>query len=262
MLDTVKKLAVNMLTGASVVTSLFLIGVGYCDFINPIDSPSLACLGLLFPFFIAANLLMLIVMLIFKWKRALIPVIGFALAYGPIRTYFPIHLKKDVPEDCVKVLSYNVCGYGGNYRYEKALDTIIAYVQHIDPDIVCLQEDHRAKGGNPVEAWKNVYPYNDTTIVSSASAAAINVIGVHTRFPIIRKERIQYESTSNGSVAYYLKAGQDTIIVINNHLEHTHLTSADRDNYKKVIRGGMEREDAEEEALHIIDQLGIGMSRR
>jgi len=262
MLDTVKKLAVNMLTGASVVTSLFLVGVGYSDYINPVDFPSLACLGLLFPFFIVANLLMLIVMLIFKWKRALIPIIGFALAYGPIRTYFPIHAKKEVPEECIKIVSYNVCGYGGNYRYEKAVDTIVSYVQRIDPDIVCLQEDHGGKGGNPVEAWKNIYPYNDTTVVSSISADVINAIGIHTRFPIIRKERIQYESTNNGSVAYYLQAGQDTIIVINNHLEHTHLTTADRDNYKKVIRGGMERADAEEEALHIIDQLGIGMSKR
>lgn len=251
-----------MLTGACAMTSLFLIGIGYSDYINPVSHPTLACLGLLFPFFIVANLIMLFVMLIFKWKRAVIPIIGFVIAYGPIRTYIPLHIKKDVPEGCVKILSYNVCGYGGNYRYEKAVDTITSYIQRIDPDIVCLQEDHGGKGGNPVEAWKKIYPYNDTTHVSKPQAVNINAIGIHTRFPIIRKERIQYESDYNGSVAYFLQWGQDTLIVINNHLESTHLSTDDRTRYKQVIKGDMERDAAEAEIHILINRLGASMAKR
>ena len=262
MLDAIKKIAVNMLTGASIVTSLFLIAVGYSDRLSPVDHPLLACLGMAFPFFILANLLMLFLMLIFKWKRVWVPIFGFALAYVPIRTYIPLHFSRDVPQDCIKVLSYNVCGYGGNYRYEKAVDTVASYIRRIDADIVCLQEDHGGKGGNPVEALAQIYPYNDTTQLSPGGAPLVNCLGIHTRYPIIRKERLPMESQANGSVAYFLQVGADTLIVINNHLEATHLSVSDRNRYKQVIKGEMEREAAEEEAVSIIERLGDSMAKR
>lgn len=262
MLDTIKKMAVNMLTGAAATTALLLIGVGYSDLIDPAAHPKLACVGMLFPFFLIANLIMMFVMLIVQWKRLWVPILGFVLAYGPTRTYIPLHIAGEKPEHSLLVLSYNVCGYGGNYRYEKAVDTITAYVQRLNPDIVCLQEDHGGKGGNPVKAWEKIYPYNDTTHVNIPEAKTINAIGIHTRYPIIRKERIPYPAYANGSVAYFLQTGHDTLIVINNHLEHTHLTTADREHYRQVIKGDMEHQAAEEQARHLIDKLAEGMALR
>ena len=262
MLDVVKKIAVNALTGVSVIVALLLIFVGFSDHLNPVNYPLMACLGMAFPFFLVANLMMLIIMLIFKWRRAWVPILGFALAYVPIRTYIPLHFSRDIPQDCIKVLSYNVCGYGGNYRYEAAVDTVANYIKRIDADIVCLQEDHGGKGGNPVEALAQIYPYNDTTQVSLAGLPAVNCVGIHTRYPIIRKERLPMESKTNGSVAYFLQVGSDTLIVINNHLEATHLSKDDRYRYKQVIKGEMGRDAAEEEATLLIERLGNSMSKR
>ncbi|MBQ8464206.1 MAG: endonuclease/exonuclease/phosphatase family protein [Prevotella sp.] len=263
MLDSIKKIAVNMLTGACAMTSLLLVAVGFSDHVDPVDYPSLACLGMTFPFFVVANLVMLIVMLLFKWKRAWVPLLGFAFAYVPIRTYLPIHARAELPDSCIKVMSYNVCGYGGNYKYEKGVDTVAAYIRRIDPDIVCLQEEQFfGSGSNPVEVMKTIYAYNDTTLLTPPDVEYANILGIHTRYPILKKERLAYTSECNGSVAYFLQVGQDTLIVINNHLESTHLSTDDRDHYKQVINGDMERQAAGEEALHILDQLGVGMLKR
>ena len=262
MLDAIKKIAINMLTGAGAVTAFLLIAVGYSDHISPVDHPSLACLGLTFPFFIVANLLMLLVLLLFKWQRAWVPILGFALAYVPIRTFMPLHISQEQPENSLKILSYNVCGYGGNYKYEKGVDTVANYIRHIDADIVCLQEDHGGKGGNPVKALAEIYPYNDTTQLTPTGVPFVNCVGIHSRYPIIRKERLPFDSQSNGSVAYFLQLDSDTLLVINNHLESTHLSTNDRNRYKQVIKGDMKRDSAEVEARFIIDKLGGAMAKR
>ena len=263
MLDHVKKAFVGMLTGASVVTALLMVAVGYSDHIHPesFPEPLLACIGLTFPFFIVANIISLVVLLLVRWKLSIIPIVGFALAYVPIRTYFPINVTSDGPDDCIKIVTYNVCGFGGNYRYEKAVDTVANYLRRIDADIVCLQEVQGGKGGNGFQKMKEIYPYCDSTKLS-LSEVLVNALGIFTRYPIIRKEIIDYQSSCNGSVAYYLQVNEDTIIVINNHLEATHLSSDQRKRYKEVLKGEMEQDEAEEEMIMIFEKLADNMRKR
>ena len=263
MLDHVKKAFVGMLTGASVVTALLMVAVGYSDHIHPesFPEPLLACIGLTFPFFIVANIISLVVLLLVRWKLSIIPIVGFALAYVPIRTYFPINVTSDGSDDCIKIVTYNVCGFGGNYRYEKAVDTVANYLRRIDADIVCLQEVQGGKGGNGFQKMKEIYPYCDSTKLS-LSEVLVNALGIFTRYPIIRKEIIDYQSSCNGSVAYYLQVNEDTIIVINNHLEATHLSSDQRKRYKEVLKGEMEQDEAEEEMIMIFEKLADNMRKR
>jgi endonuclease/exonuclease/phosphatase family metal-dependent hydrolase len=87
-------------------------------------------------------------------------------------------------------------------------------------------------------------------------------VGIHTRFPILKKERIPYESTANGSVAYYLDIEGDTVLVINNHLEGTHLSTEDRDNYKRMIQGKMKKDTAKAETVFLIEKLGRYTAKR
>ena len=187
--------------------------------------------------------------------------VGFALAYVPVRTYFPINMGGEPPEGCIKVVSYNVCAFGGNYKYDDAVDTVADYLKRLDADIVCLQEDMGGKGGNGFEKMKELYPYNDTVHVST-SPLVINAVGIHTRYPIIRKERIVYDSSTNGSVAYFLQVGTDTVLVINNHLESTHLSDDMRQRYKEVLKGEMEQEEAEAQMHSIFGKLSESMGKR
>jgi endonuclease/exonuclease/phosphatase family metal-dependent hydrolase len=71
-----------------------------------------------------------------------------------------------------------------------------------------------------------------------------------------------YKSVGNGSVAYYLKVQDDTVIVINNHLEGTHLSNEDRANYKRMIRGKMEKDTVKTEAFFLLKKLGRYAAKR
>ena len=63
-------------------------------------------------------------------------------------------------------------------------------------------------------------------------------------------------------MAYFLNTGKDTLLVINNHLEGTHLSDTERDNYKRLLRGKMERDTAKAESMFLIEKLGKNNARR
>ena len=261
MIKQIKSFVVNLIAGANVATILLMLLAGYSDRLNPVQHPTLSVMGMTFPVFLLVNLLFLFFWLTVKWKRAWIPIVGFAAAYVPISLFMPVNMRQDLPEGTIKLISYNVCTYGGNYKYEQGFDTVFNYLKRQNADIVCLQED--------VDTWRRfvflryekIYPYNDTTVLHNNSYT-FNGVGIHTRFPIIRKERIWYESNTNGSVAYYLKTDKDTLLVINNHLEGTHLSDAERDNYKRLLRGKMERDTAKAESMFLIEKLGNNNAKR
>ena len=261
MIKQIKSFVINLIAGANIATILLMLLAGYSDRLNPEQHPILSVLGMTFPVFLLVNLLFLFLWLTIKWKKAWIPIAGFAAAYVPITLFMPVNMRQEVPEGAIKLISYNVCTYGGNYKYENGFDTVFGYLERQKADIVCLQED--------VDSWRRyvfikyakIYPYNDTTMLHN-NAFTYNSVGIHTRFPIIRKERIWYPSNTNGSVAYYLNTGKDTLLVINNHLEGTHLSESERNNYKRMLRGKMERDTAKAESMFLIEKLGNNNAKR
>ena len=258
MIKQLKTLTVSMVGGANVATVVVMLMVGFADRLNPADYPTLSCLGLAFPVFLVINLLFIFFWLFFKRRMIVISVAGYVLAYSPISVYMPVNLPEDMPDDVIKVLSYNVQNYSGRPRYDGSSDMIIDYIRECDADIVCLQED--------MVPWKGVrmrldslYTYTDTTRVGRKS---INAVGIYTRFPILHKERVEFDSDGNGSVAYYLDICGDTVIVINNHLETTHLSLDDRQKYKDMRKGEMGKEVARNESKKLVHTLGVSGALR
>ena len=160
-----------------------------------------------------------------------------------------------MPDNTIKLISYNVCQYGGNYKYEFGFETVYKYLKEQDADIVCIQEDVDSWRRFVFQWYEKIYPYNDTTLFSKLPTS-MNGVGIHSKFPIIRKERIPYPSKANGSVAYFLKVKDDTLLVINNHLETTNLTTEDRTRYKEMLKGEMKRDTIKEESILLLSKLG------
>ena len=84
MIKQLKKLTVQMMTGANVATVVVMLLVGYSDRINPADHPLVSTVGMAFPILLLINMGFLLFWLIFKWTRAWVPVVGYVLAYIPI----------------------------------------------------------------------------------------------------------------------------------------------------------------------------------
>lgn len=254
MIKQLKKFSVNLIAGANVATVAMMCLSGYSDHLSPEKYPTLFCLGIAFPVMLLANCAFLFFWLIFKWQKIWIPIIGYVLVFSPIRIYFPLNFSQSPPEDAIKIISYNVCTYGGNYKYENAFDTIYSYLQKEKPDIVCVQEDVDSWRKYVLQKYQQTFAYNDTTVFVENSKL-YNAVGIHTRYPILKKEKILYSSTANGSVAYFLQVGKDTILVINNHLEGTHLSAEDRAKYKNLLRGRIGQDTVREESKHLLHKL-------
>ena len=250
-----------MVAGANIATIILMVLVGYSDRLNPVDHPILSCVGMTFPFFLLINLLFLFFWLVFRVRMIWIPLLGYLLAYVPISIYMPINLRTSkLPEGTIKLISYNVCEYGGNYKYEQGFEKVRDYLFDEDPDIVCLQEDVDTWRRYCFKHYEKKFAYNDT--VHFNNNVLVNGVGIHTRFPIIRRERIPYRSLSNGSVAWYLQVGNDTLLVINNHFERTHLNKEARKTYRGILKGDLKGDTARTESKKLLITLAESAAKR
>ena len=250
-----------MIAGANVVTVITMLLVGYSDRLNPADHPLLSTAGMAFPIFLLVNMAFLFFWLIFKWRMIWIPVVGFVCAYVPISIYMPINGKQEVPEGALKLVSYNVCTYGGNYKYENGFETVLKYLVEQKADIVCVQEDVDTWRRYVFREYQKHWAYNDTMVIAN-NPQSFNALGIHTRFPIIKRERIPYASVANGSAAWWLKVDGDTLIVVNNHFESCHLSSDDRAQYRQIIKGELPRDSMRSESKLLLIKLAEANAAR
>lgn len=251
MIKQLKTFTIRMVAGGNIAVIILMTLMGYADRISPLDHAYISCIGITFPVLLIGNLCFLFFWLTFKWRYSLMPIVGYALVYSPITIYMPFHMEQDVPSGAIKVLTYNVEAFSGIPRYDGAFERIYEYIKGSGADIVCLQEDVNSPGVDRARL-DSLYKYSDQILVGTSKS---NGIGIYTNYPIVKSERIQYESKGNGSCAYYLKVGKDTIIVVNNHFESNHLSLDDRKEYKNMLKGRVERDSMETTSKMIFAKL-------
>ena len=254
MIKQLKTFTFQMIAGANVTTVVSMLLVGYSDRLDPASHPLLSTMGMAVPFFLLVNLAFLFFWLVFKWRMVWISVVGFVCAYVPINIYMPLHTKQNIPEGAFKLVSYNVCSYGGNYKYDQGFETVLKYLVEEQPDIICLQEDVDTWRRYVFQEYQKHWAYNDTVVIVN-SPQSFNALGIHTRFPIIKRERIEYSSLANGSVAWWLKMDDDTLVVVNNHFESCHLNDNDRAQYRQIIKGELSGDSARSESKLLLIKL-------
>jgi len=268
LIKQLKRFTTQLVAGANVATILLMVLVGYSDRLNPVEHPILSCIGMTFPIFLLVNLGFLLFWVLFRFRMVWIPVLGYLLAYVPITIYMPLNLRTaDVPDDALKLVSYNVATYAGNDKYgQKGFEAVRDYLQGEHPDIVCLQEDVDTWRRYVFIHYRKLFAYNDTVHFSGElnekGDSCYTGVGIHTRFPILRRERIPYQSKHNGSVAWYLDVCGDTLLVINNHFEGTHLSLEDREKYREIINGEMGHDTARTESKKLLVTLAESASKR
>lgn len=259
MLKQLKTATTRLVAGANIATIVVMLAVGYSDRIYPADHPTIACLGLGFPFLLLANMAFVILWTIFKKRMLLIPIIGYALCWQPLTTYMPWSIPEETNDEDLKVLSYNVLAFGEENVEEDGEVEILDYIRNCDADIVCLQEcDIRPKVKKALERTMKMYEYSDTIKLQREGIPSGNTLGIWSKYPIISTRRILFPegSAAAGTQVCRLLIGNDTVTVINNHLEYCHLEKEDREAYKVMLKGGMERDTIRTESRLLIDRLG------
>lgn len=260
MIKQLKKLTVQLVSGANIATILIMLLAGFSDHFDPICHPNLALLGLAFPVFVLINLGFLVFWLIFKPRRAIIPIMGFVCGYSPIRRYLPLNVGREIPENAIKVITYNV-NHIAYDRFKTADNPILQYLVKQKADILCMQESGYKKELRQLtdSLLLPVYPYHETMRSHSNES---DLLAIYTRYPILKKELIEYESKGNVSVAFHLLVDGDTVVVVNNHLQSIGYTESDKDAFNQIIKGETNKEVAEVESRKIVDKYQKAMVQR
>lgn len=162
---------------------------------------------------------------------SLLAIVVLWLAWSLLSHRMPWQEYSQMPHE-LKVLTYNTQGMA----VDKYLDTkleMLEYINKLDADVVCLQEVLVYKKGDRLtlpmlrEAMKNYpYTYFDFKLYNSRRQFG-NV--VFSRYPLVNKETIQFESKANISSQCDIVVNEDTIRLMVNHLESFYLNDEDLD---------------------------------
>lgn len=225
-----------LLLGVNILCALTMLFCAYSPYLNPIKHPILSCSGLAFPIMLAINILFLLFWLIIYRRYALLSSIAMLCCIQAIWTCCPLNFfQKEAPEGSIKFLSYNVMAFNMDKPHTKENpNEIIEYLQQSDADIICLQE--YITGANlkkkEIDRALSAYPYKHFYKIANG----INGLGCYSRYPILSATPVDYQSKANGSMVYVLKVKDDTLTIINNHLESNKLTLDDRTTYMEMIK--------------------------
>ncbi len=228
------RITFQIIGGANIASILLMFLIGHADWVDPMVWPKLSNMGLLFPIILAINFAFLVFWIFVKPRWVIMPLLGFIVCYGPVRKYFPINWPADPPKGCIKVLSYNVWFYAG-WEDRSKPNPILEYIKQQNADIVCLQESAENEVGSvQVDSiLGKVYQYKDTATNKG------DFMTIFSKYPILSKEHIHYPSKGNMSCAFKLRIRHRDVIVINNHLETTDLTSDEKERFQLMIKGDL-----------------------
>ena len=130
----------------------------------------------------------------------------------------------------ITVLTWNTARMGGFVKPEK--NEVLHYLLAQDADVICLQEVDVYKDAQFLtladvkQTLGSKYPYSyiDFSVYDKRHQFGTMV---WAKYPIIHKQSIHYETRGNLSNRCDLVIGQDTIRLINNHLESYSFTADD-----------------------------------
>lgn len=227
-----KKIIVRTLWIMNLVAVAGLLFCTYSTYLNPAEHEVLSLAGLAFPIFLFANWGFIILWLFISTRHSLLSLAGCLLCIMSIRTYIPWNPgRTGAPGKSIKLLSYNVMGMGGGKWSDDNPNPILEYLRDSKADVICLQEGGTISDKDRKKfLW--MYPYHEKLKVGRFG----DVLACYSKYEIVDTAKVDNETDSNGSVAFYLKIKNDTILLINNHLQSNHLSPEDKDAYKDMFK--------------------------
>ena len=237
-----RKLLKSIFIVVSIASIILLLLSFPAWYISPLRTAFFSFIGIAFPIILTSNVLCLIAWLLLK-KRKIALVIGIALivCYKPITTFFPLNIKPQViPEESLKLLTYNVMGFMGESRKNSA-HPLLEYIAKTDADIVCLQEYMISKTGKSLLTQRDVnkilnkYPYRSITGLEYSGKYHTYGLACFSKYPITSTREFTFDGSYNGAAIYTLDVNGETYLVSNNHLESNKISSSDKKLYSDFL---------------------------
>ena len=137
----------------------------------------------------------------------------------------------------ITVLTWNTARM--DYKHKPSDNEVLQYLLSQDADVVCLQEVDVYKDAKYLtlpdvrETLRTQYPYSylDFSVYNKRHQYGTMV---WSKYPLIHKQSIHYETQGNLSNRCDIVVGHDTIRLINNHLESYKLASEDLTDVDRI----------------------------
>lgn len=222
-----------LLTAATLLYYVLILAVPY---IHPSKIRLISWVGLTMPFAVLAMFGWLVLWILTRQRTAWILLAIVMLFSFPIwRRTIVVNMGGDYPSKeeiasghQLRIMTYNI----EMFRHYEQDDSIVNLIEEGNYDIVCMQEYGHLKAKsqqwNKISARLNsIFPYRHIWFKNQTSRNE-NGLVLYSRYPIVKKVKINYDSKYNISVYSDIVVGEDTIRVFNNHLESNRLTKNDR----------------------------------
>ncbi len=192
----------------------FLLVLGFLNpFIPPKYFPQLSFIGLIFPYIVLINFILLLYWLINLKKYFLLPLLALLLNFNNLHALFQSSGKHSIDGKGISVMSYNVRLFNDyNWIKKKAVDVDISnFLKDQAPDILLLQEFRDKK-----KTDFSQYKYNHIVLKGNKRKSGL---AIFSKFPILDKGNIGFDRTYNNAIWADLKIGKDTVRVYNVHMQ-------------------------------------------
>ncbi len=228
---------------AAVNTGLAMATVfsAYGGMFNPGEVVVAAIMAMMFPGFLVASVLLLLLDLVFWRKAALVMALALAVSAPPILNFSPVNIGRRVLTEeerqrSFTFLTYNVLhfwDFRGNVP-GLSRNATIDYILSTDADIVSLQEVEFLKSW---PLW-NITPEQLEELGERYPYRMVNVsyqLSLLSKYPFEFVDLGLPESISRRFACFKIKIGDETVHLFNVHLESIGLTPRDKELYQKLF---------------------------
>jgi endonuclease/exonuclease/phosphatase family metal-dependent hydrolase len=204
-------------------------------YLAPLVNPSRiffpALFGLAYPYLLILHLAFIFYWLLRLKKEILISVLLILLGWNHLNSLIPLNFRTtEIPvnapqQNFLKVLSYNVRGFNiyELSREPQAKMEIFKFLREQEPQLLCFQEYYSSTEGKRTHRYicrqLDYLPHNAVYYTSDPANRKGFGIATFSKYPILKKSRIPFNSSFNAAMYTDILFREDTIRVFNIHLQ-------------------------------------------
>jgi len=208
----------------NIIAAILLIGAYLATVINPKEMWLFAMLGLAYPLLLLINIFFVLFWLFqLKWQIAL-SVLTIAFGFNYFRQTFQWHTPTvSQAEPDLKMVSYNAALFG-YFQYKWHAPELMATLQTLDADIVCIQEflNFTHAKGSTLDSLKlqGKYPHVAFKPLKDGRKRGVYGMLILSKHPIQSSEMVHFDGLT-GNMCFYadVTVGTEVFRVYNVHLQ-------------------------------------------
>lgn len=237
---------------------------------DPRSNMIVAFFGLAFPFFLGANIIILIYWFIRRmWLMVLLLIVLLAYGHKTIRAtfgFFGTEGKETKAEaSLLRVLTYNVHYFKpfGEDLTEDVKNEMFDVVSNQHPDVVCFQEFYSRNRGNynTIESLNNLLGTKYHYFVPSQRSSKESIgMAIFSKYPMVTMGRIPFEDSSGNEAIYVdLKINEKIVRIYNVHLQSI---SFGKEDYQYLEKATKDMEPKLTPSKRIVKMLRTAFRKR